>query len=112
MPLINFTNPISILIAVIVFLLVLYLGRETKKSLVLGIMLFAFIMILIGHTIEFITIAQSSEVIYKAVTASAAYDLVFIFLSFICYLWIDSLEVKEGKKKSIDNSLEWFWNKV
>ncbi len=112
MPVINFTNPIPVLVAVIVFALVLYLGRETKKSLVVGIMLFCFIAILLGHTIEFMTVAQSNEVIYKAVTTSATLDLVFIFLSFISYLWVDDIEVKAGKKKSIDNSLEWFWNKV
>ena len=108
----NFTNPIQVLVAIVLFVLVLYLGRETKKSLVVGIMLFCFIAILLGHTIEFMTVAQSNEVIYKAVTTSATLDLVFIFLSFISYLWVDDIEVKAGKKKSIDNSLEWFWNKV
>ena len=112
MPIINFTRPFSILVALILFVLVLYLGRETKKSFVIGIMLFAFIGLLLAHTIEFMTIAQTSQEVYKAVTTSATFDLIFIFLSFISYLWIDSLEVKEGKKKSIDNSLEWFWNKV
>ena len=53
-----------------------------------------------------------SEEIYRAVTRSATIDLIFIFLSFISYLWVDDIEVKAGKKKSIDNSLEWFWNKV
>ncbi len=112
MPIINFTNPISIVVAVVLFVLVLYLGRELKKSLVVGIMLFLFIALLVGHTIEFITIANTSEVVYKAITTSATYDLVFIFLSFISYLWVDDIEVKAGKKKSIDNGLEWFWNKV
>ncbi len=112
MPLINFTNPFAILVAVILFGLVLYLGRETKKSYVVGIMLFVFIAILLGHTIEFMTIGQSNEEIYKEVTRSATIDLIFIFLSFISYLWVDDIEVKAGKKKSIDNSLEWFWSKV
>ncbi len=112
MPIINFTNPVVILIAVILFALVLYLGRETKKSFIVGIMLFVFIAILLCHTIEFMTIAQSNQEVYKAITRTATIDLVFIFLSFISYLWVDDIEVKAGKKKSIDNSLEWFWNKV
>ena len=37
---------------------------------------------------------------------------IFVFLSFISYLWIDDIEAKERKVKSIDNSLEWFWKKV
>lgn len=112
MPFINFTNPTAILIGVILFLLVLYLARETKKAWIIGIMLFAFLGLLVGHTVEFATVAKENEEIYNAVLASATMDLVFIFLSFITYLWIDDIEAKAGKKKSIDNSLDWFWNKV
>ena len=112
MPFINFTSPTAILLGVILFLLVLYLGRETKKAWIVGIMLFVFLGLLIGHTIEFATIGIQDEVVYKAVLTSAGLDLVFIFLSFISYLWIDQLEVEVGKKKSIDSSLGWFWHKV
>lgn len=112
MPFINFTNPIAILIGVLLFLLVLYLGREVKKSWIIGLMLFAFMALLVAHTIEFILIGQESQIIYKAITTSAMFDLIFIFLSFITYLWIDDMEAKAGKRKSIDNSLDWFWNKV
>ena len=112
MPIINFTNPMAILIALILFVLVLYLGKETKKSWIVGIMLFVFIGLLVGHTIEFATIANKSTEIYKGIVISATFDLIFVFLSFISYLWIDAIEAKEGKKKSIDDSLNWFWNKV
>ncbi|MCI9177487.1 MAG: hypothetical protein HFJ28_02675 [Clostridia bacterium] len=112
MPIINFANPIAVITGVVLFLLVLYLGRETKKAWVVGLLLFAFLGVLIGHTIEFATIAKDNQVIYQAVTKSATYDLIFIFISFLSYLWIDDMEAKAGKKKSIDNSLEWFWNKV
>ncbi len=112
MPFINFSNPTAILLGVILFLLVLYLGRETKKAWIVGIMLFVFLGLLIVHTVEFATVANESETIYKAVITSIMLDLVFIFLSFISYLWIDDVETKTGKKKSIDNSLDWFWNKV
>ena len=112
MPFINFSNPTTILIGVILFLLVLYLARETKKAWIIGVMLFVFLGLLVGHTVEFATIARESEEIYNSLLASAIMDLVFIFLSFITYLWVDDIEVKEGKKKSIDNSLDWFWNKV
>ena len=112
MPIINFSNPTAILIGVVLFLLVLYLARETKKAWIIGIMLFVFLGLLIGHTVEFATVAKENHEIYNAILASAAMDLIFIFLSFITYLWVDDIEVKAGKKKSIDNSLDWFWNKV
>lgn len=112
MPFINFTNPTAILLGILLFLLVLYLGRETKKAWIIGLMLFAFLILLIGHVIEFATIAKESEQLYRAILTSATMDLIFIFLSFISYLWVDDIESKTGKKKSVDNSLDWFWNKV
>lgn len=110
MPLINFTEPLAILTALTLFLLVLFLARETKKSIFLAIMLGIFLLIIIGHSIEF-SISNELEIqnIYaKCIT----FDFIFIFLSFISYLWIDDIETKAGKKKSIDDSLNWFWSKV
>lgn len=112
MPFINFTSPFAILIGVILFLLVLYLGRETKKAWIVGIMLFVFLGLLIGHTLEITMFVHQEDNEYSQVIVSIVMDLVFIFLSFISYLWIDDVETKLGKKKSIDNSLDWFWNKV
>lgn len=112
MPIINFTNPVSILVGVILFVLVLYLAKETKKAWITGALLFGFIGVLVAHTIEFVTIGSQSQEIYNAIVTSATMDLIFVFLSFISYLWIDDIQAKEGKRKSIDNSLDWFWNKV
>ena len=112
MPYSNFTKPFAVLVAVVLFLLTMYLGKETKKPWVVAILLFAFIGILIGHTVEFLTIAQQNDAIYVPVVASVAVDFVFVFVTFLAYLWIDDIAAKEGKRKSIDNSLEWFWNKV
>ena len=53
MPIINFSNPFSIFIGVVLFVLVLYLAKENKKAWITGAMLFAFIGLLVFHTIEF-----------------------------------------------------------
>lgn len=110
LPMINFTDPIAILIALVLFILVLFLAKETNKSVIIGIMLGVFLVILIGHTIEFTTLSDPE--IKQTIMNSITYDLIFIFLSFITYLWIDDIESKLNKKKSIDNSLDWFWKKV
>lgn len=112
MPFINFQNPLTIIIGLILFILVLYLSWETKKSWIVGCLLFIFLGLLVTHAVGFITHAQESQAIYKAIMTSTMFDLIFIFLTFISYLWIDDIEAKNGKKKSIDNSLDWFWNKV
>ena len=88
------------------------LAKENKKAWITGAMLFAFIGLLVFHTIEFALLGSDSQEVYKAITISAGVDLLFVFLSFISYLWVDDMEAKEGKRKSIDNSLDWFWNKV
>lgn len=112
MPIINFADPFTILVGVILFILVLWLARETKKSWIMGILLFIFIGLLIAHTVRFVNVSGQSQIIYKAVVNSITMDLVFIFLSFFTYLWVDDIEAKSGKKKSIDNSLDWLWKNV
>lgn len=112
MPIINFTNPITVLLALILFLLVLFLGKETHKSAIIAVMLFVFLGILIGHSVEFFTFNSNNEAVYSAITTSLIVDFVFIFLSFISFLWIDDIQAKVEKKKSIDDSLNWFWAKV
>lgn len=111
-PIIDFTNPITILTALALFLLILFLARHTKKSLIIGIILFVFLGIIIAHTVEMTVSGISNDVNVKAYATSIAIDFIFIFLSFFSYLWIDDIEAKEMKKKSVDNSLEWFWSKV
>lgn len=46
MPFINFTNIITVLLAVILFGLIIFLGKELHKSALPAIMLFAFLIIL------------------------------------------------------------------
>lgn len=110
MPLINFTEPFAILTALVLFILVLFLGKETKKSIFLAIMLGVFLIIISGHAVEFI-VSNDIE-LQNIYSRCITFDFIFIFLLFISYLWIDDIEAKSGKKKSIDDSLSWFWSKV
>ena len=111
-PLIDFTNPMSVLTAAALFVLVMLLAKETKKSVIPAIMLGIFVIIIAGHSVELSMtnkdLIQMQETIAKCIT----YDFVFILLSFFSYLWIDDIESKENKRKSIDDSLAWFWSKV
>lgn len=112
MPFINFTNPVTLLLALILFILLLFLGKETHKSGILAVMLFVFLLLLICHSIELMVIPEITTETYHSLTISIAVDFVFIFLSFMSYLWIDDIQAKVEKKKSIDDSLNWFWAKV
>ena len=111
MPMINFTNPLILLIATLLFVLVLILAKETKKSLITAIMLFAFTGLLVTHTIMLLGNGDITKEIRATYIYTIVFDLIFVLISFISYLWIDDIEAKLKKKKSIDDSLDWFWKK-
>ena len=111
MPMINFTEPLALFIALLAVVLVLWFSYQSKKSVITGIMLFIFIAILVLHALEFSMGTLTQEGMQVAIQ-SIIFDLVFIFLSFISYLWIDDVEAKVKKKKVIDNSLDWFWSET
>ena len=51
MPFINFTNVATMFLALALFVLTLFLGKETHKSGIPAIMLFVFLIILVCHAI-------------------------------------------------------------
>ena len=111
--LIYITSPFIIMQLVAVSILLLILGRMNKRAFFPAIALFVFLSLLIVHISQY----MSSDAIVTSemkliLTRSMTIDFVFILVSFISYLWVDDVETKFRKKKSIDNSLEWFWSKV
>lgn len=112
MPFVDFTNILTVLLAVILFGLIVFLGKELHKSGLPAIMLFVFLIILVCHAMELMLIPNIEAEVYHAIARSIAVDFGFIFLSFVSYLWIDEIQSKIEKKKSIDDSLSWFWAKV
>lgn len=112
MPIIDLSNPYNVLIAIILYILVLFLAREIKRSNVTCIMLLAFLTIIVGHCVEYVIVQDPTGKITSTLANCIAVDFVFTFLSFIAYLWMDDVESKDRKIKSIDNSLDWFWKKV
>lgn len=106
----NIANPITLILMLAITLILIYLGKETKKGYIVAIALFVFLALLILHVVQILTPEYAD---YKATLSNClAVDFTMILLSFLSYLWIDDIESKEGKKKSIDNSLDWFWNKI
>ena len=108
---INFSEPLALFIALLLFVLVLWFSYESKKSVITGIMLFIFISILVSHALEF-AMGNLTEEGLSSTLHSIIFDLIFVFLSFISYLWIDDIEAKVKKKKVVSNSLDWFWSKI
>ena len=88
MPMINLTEPFALFIALLLFVLVLWFSYQSKKSVITGIMLFVFIAILVLHALEF-SMGNLTPEGLSITIRSIIFDLVFIFLSFVSYLWVD-----------------------
>ena len=110
MYIVNLSQPYTIIGALMFTLLFIVLGKEFKKSILPAISLFIFLVLLIIHTFQSTLLTQA--VYQSMVTVSMGVDSIMILLSYISYLWVDDIEAKEKHKKSIDNSLDWFWKKV
>lgn len=110
MYILNLTEPYAILAALLITIFFIILGKEFKRSYFPAISLAVFLVLILVHTFQSLVL---TDAYVKAIaTKSLGIDAVMIFLSYIAYLWVDDIEAKERNKKSIDNSLDWFWKKV
>lgn len=110
MYILDLTNPLVLLAAVLIYALLMILGKEFKNSKLPAISLFLFLIILAIYAVQ-LFMAGNAET-NKFIVACIGYNAILIFLSYISYLWVDDIEAKAKNKKSIDNSLDWFWKKV
>lgn len=122
MPIIDFTNPIYVIAALALLLLCSFLGNQSKKNTLPCIVLLVFLTILIGHTIELSVLDGAADIFAFAV--SIAVDEIFIFVSFLMFMWLDRIQIeaqkntKKGKnaksaEKIIENDgLDVLWKKL
>lgn len=108
----DITNVVTLLLLLILTVLMIFLAHEFKKSYITAIPLFAFLALLIMHVVQLMTLPIEYSDMSSTLTWCIILDFAFIFVSFISYLWIDDVEAKKMNKKSIDDSLEWFWKEV
>ncbi len=110
--LINVANPWILLIALFITLCFTYIGKEGKNAYVALVPLIVFLILLLMHGMQYMVFHLQYEDMGPILARCLLVDFIMIFLSYISYLWIDDIEAKAKKKKSIDDSLEWFWKKV
>lgn len=113
MVILNITQPVTLLLLLAATVLLIFLGKEIKKPFVPAIALIFFLVLVIVHSVQLANLPQAYyEAERSLILRCLSVDLVMIFITFFAYLWIDDIASKFFKKKSIDNSLDWFWNKV
>ncbi len=108
----DISNILNLLLMLAATILLIFLAQELKKSYIAGIVLFAYLIILIMHVAQLVTLSDQYRDMLSVLTRCVAIDFVFVFISFFAYLWVDDLEAKKMEKKSLDNSLDWLWKNV
>lgn len=109
----NTADPMNIILILAATLLLVYLGKETKKSIIPQIVLFVHLLIIIMHAIQFVTMSgTATQEVIKVLTSSLVVDFGLVMVSFLSYLWVDDIESKIKNTKVVSNSLDWFWKKV
>lgn len=127
MPIINFANPIHVVVALVLVLLCAFLAQQYKKNTIPCVVLLVFLAILVGHTIELSALNDVTDITPFAV--SIAVDEIFIFVSFLFFIWLDKIQIEatkttKGKKTKSDkkdkadekviekDGLDVLWKKV
>lgn len=108
----DISNPLTLILMLAATVLLVFLSQEVKKSYITAITLFAYLIILIVHVAQIATLPEEFRYLISTLSRCIAIDFVFVLISFFSYLWVDDIETKVKGKKSIDNSLDWFWKKI
>lgn len=110
---VNISEPITLLLLTIATVLLIFLGKELKKPYIPAITLCIYLILVVMHSVQLATLTQElHETYHHLLIRCVAVDCIMIFISFFSYLWIDDIASKFYKKKSLDNSLDWFWHKI
>mgnify|MGYP004498069069 FL=1 len=109
----DLTNLLTLFLITIATTLLIYLSQEVKRSFVAAIPLFAFLLDLVIHTIQVLTLKEEFSYLYSTLTANMAIDFVFLLLTFLAYLWADNVEAKEFNKKTLNSKgIDWLFKQV
>jgi len=101
MNIINSSNPLILLLLVSATVLLIFLGRELKKSYAPAIALAINLFLVVIHGVQLMTLASADFEQYQMILLRCiGVDCVLIFISFFAYLWIDDMECTIKKKKS------------
>ena len=112
MPVIDVSEPLITILCLAAIICTIFLGHEIKKSIVPGIALGFCTVLLVIHAIQLFVFDASYIAFQGVLWQSLLYDFGFIIITAMGYLWVDDIEAKYRNKKSIDNSLDWFWSKI
>ncbi len=108
----DISNPLTLVLMLAATVLLIFLSQEIKTSYISAGMLFVYLLLLIIHVAQIATLSEEFRYMLSTLSRCIVIDFIFVIISFFSYLWVDDIEAKMGKRKSIDNSLDWLWKKI
>ena len=108
----DISNTLTLLLMLAATVLLIFLSQEIKKSVIGAVILFIYLILLIIHVAQVATLPEEFRYMLSTLSRCIVIDFIFVFITFFSYLWVDDIETKATGKKSLDNSLDWFWKKV
>ena len=109
----DLTNLLTLFLVLIATILLIYLSQEIKRSIVIAIPLFMFLIDLVIHTIQTLTLTPDYAYLFNKLCMNMAIDFVFLLLTFLAYLWADDVEAKQFNKKTINSKgIDWLFKQI
>lgn len=87
-------------------------AQKVQKPLIVAVLIILNLALLIYHSYVLNTIPEGLEAAISQVYLFIAMDFLWLLISFLAYLWIDDMAARKFNRKSYDNSLSWFWEKL
>jgi len=107
----NTANPFMILMIILLMSAIIVVSRKAKIAWPLILVMIGITGYLVYHTVALDGMEKGSTQISELYHC-IAFDLIYMLIGFIAFLWVDDLVAKKKKLKSYDDSLSWFWNKI
>ena len=105
-------NNFQIVTITLATLAIIALARKTEKSSLPAILIAINLGLLLYHSYVLNQLPRIFSGEISQIYLCLAMDFLWLLISFLGYLWIDDIVAIKFKKKSYDNSLAWFWDKL
>lgn len=108
----NTANYVQIFVITFATAGLIALARKVEKTIFPGGLIIVNLALLLYHTHVLNNLSSVFEQHISQTYLCLAMDFLWLLMSFLGYLWIDDIVAIKFKKKSYDNSMAWFWNKL
>lgn len=105
-------NQFLIIFVTLAIVAVIAFAKKVDKPIFAALLIIANLVLLVYHSHVLNSIPSELVEAISDVYLCIAMDFLWLLISFLAYLWIDDVTARKFNKKSYDNSLSWFWEKL